>query len=145
MPSFGIDFSRKELGFELGSDRDPDPDPDEYTSETESEALSECDPEFRDRHKLPIWENPTIMPIVQKIIEEAARDPHADSCSRRALPSPVSHVPLDIAIQIVELTIWLVSNIHGICWLHLGGGCLTVTGRGVAKWIWSLSMLIFKK
>lgn len=95
----------KRVGFEPDSDRDPDRDPEDYPSETESEALSEsereCDPEFRDRHKLPIWENPTIVPRIQEIIEQAMQS-RPESRLQRTPSSLVSHVPLDIAIQIVE-------------------------------------------
>lgn len=96
-------FLLKRVGFEPGSDRGPDRDPDDYTSETESEALSEyeCDPEFKDRHKLPIWENPAIVPTIQDIIERAMQS-HSESRLQRTPSSLVSHVPLDIAIEIVE-------------------------------------------
>lgn len=98
----------KRVGYEPDSDPYPDPDPDEYTSETESEVLNECDWEFRDRHKLPFWENPTIVPKIQEIIEQATQS-HSESRPQRTLSSLVSHVPLDIAIQIVEF-----SKIAGI-------------------------------
>lgn len=92
---------RKKVGFEPDSDRSPDRDPDDYPSETESEALSEPDPEFMDRHKLPIWENPAIVPRIQEIIERSTLS-HSESRLQRTPSSLVSHVPLDIAIQIVE-------------------------------------------
>lgn len=93
----------KYVGYETNSDPHPDPDPEAWTSETESEVLSECDI-HGDRHKMPIWENPTIVPRIQEIIEQATRESHSDSRPRRTPSSLVSHVPLDIALQIVEMT-----------------------------------------
>ncbi|KAI7968502.1 hypothetical protein EIK77_006521 [Talaromyces pinophilus] len=93
----------KRVGYEPDSDPYPDPDPDEYASETESEVLSECDWEFRDRHKLPFWENPTIVPKIQGIIEQATQS-HSESHPQRTSSPLVSHIPLDIAIQIVEFS-----------------------------------------
>jgi hypothetical protein len=98
----------KRVGYEPDSDPDPDPDPDDYISETESEVLSELlngyDPEDWDEHRLPVWENPAIVPRIQEIIEQATRESHSDSRPRRTTSSLISHVPLDIALQIVEMT-----------------------------------------
>lgn len=44
------------------------------------------------------------MPKIQEIIEQATRESHSASRPRRTPSSLVSHVSLDIAMQIVELT-----------------------------------------
>lgn len=51
-------------------------------------------------NRIPVWENPAVVPRIQKIIQQATRKAHANRRSRGTLPG----IPLDIAIQIVELT-----------------------------------------
>lgn len=87
----------KRVGYE------PDSDQYEYGSETEREVLIERDFERRDQRRMPIWENPTIVPRIQEIIEQATQS-HSESRPQRTPSSLLSHVPLDIAIQIVEFS-----------------------------------------
>jgi hypothetical protein len=71
--------------------RDPWYEPGSPVSSRTSDSLDE-----------PTWENPAILPRIQEIVEKAIRQPYADSQSRQTLSSAVSHIPLDIAIQLVE-------------------------------------------
>ena len=88
----------KGVRYEKDSDRNPDPTLDEWISDTESEVLSDCE---GDRHHMPIWENSTIVPRIQEIIKRATQG-HSESRLQRKPSSLVSHVPLDVAIEIVE-------------------------------------------
>jgi hypothetical protein len=71
--------------------RDPWYEPGSPVSSRTSDSLDE-----------PTWENPAILPRIQEIVEKAIRQPYADSQSRQTLSSAVSHIPFDIAIQLVE-------------------------------------------
>lgn len=80
------------VGHETNSDPDPDIEPGDWPDDGTDDELEPIG--------VPAWENPAIVPRIQEIIEQATQNPDADSCPQQKL----SHIPLDIAIQIVEFS-----------------------------------------
>lgn len=85
-------LSRAEANYDRQLDACPD-DSSDLPSETESEIY--------DSYDVILCQNPAVVPRIQEIIEQATQS-HSESPPQPTPSSLVSHVPLDIAIQIVE-------------------------------------------
>jgi hypothetical protein len=53
-----------------------------------------------------MWKNPAIVPEIQEIVEQATITRRDDDVSNRMWLSAISHIPLEVAIQITDITKW---------------------------------------